>query len=112
VSALKLLAEDDDVFNRFRWEAGQRRGGERVRSALQFGGVLNLQARRVRREPADAVISLLSIGFEPAGDEDPGGVVVLHFSGDGDFRLTVECVDAVLADVSEPWPTPRRPGHG
>jgi hypothetical protein len=38
-------------------------------------------------------------------------VVRLAFAGDGDLALTVECVDAALADVSPPWPTPRTPAH-
>jgi hypothetical protein len=25
--------------------------------------------------------------------------------------VSVECLDIALADVSEPWPTPRKPGH-
>ena len=33
-------------------------------------------------------------------------VVMSGCSGGGDLRAAVECVDAVLADVSEPWPTP------
>ena len=41
----------------------------------------------------------------------PGGVVTLSCAGGGDLRAVVECVDAVLADVSEPWPTPRSPAH-
>lgn len=94
------------AFNRFRWEAGSR---QRVRSALQIGGVLSLQARKIRRDRRDAVVELLAIGFE-AG-EPPGGVLTLSFAGGGDLRADVECVDAVLADVSEPWPTPRAPAH-
>jgi Protein of unknown function (DUF2948) len=47
--------------------------------------------------------------FEPG--EAPGGVVTLTCAGGGDLRATVECVDAVLADVSQPWPTPRKPAH-
>jgi hypothetical protein len=97
--------------NRFRWEAGDDHGGERVRAGLQFGGVLKLQARGVRREPAEAVICLLAIEFEPAGKGDPGGAVTLRFAGDADLRLEVECIDAAMADLSDPWPTPRRPGH-
>jgi hypothetical protein len=99
-------------FNRFRWERadGERRG-ERVRAGLQFGGVMKVQARNLRREPADAVVELLAIEFQPAGGDDPGGLVELRFAGGGDLRLEVECVDAVMADVSSPWPTPRRPGH-
>lgn len=94
------------AFNRFRWEAGVR---QRVRSALQVGGVLALQTRKIRRERKDGVLELLAIGFEPT--EAPGGVLTLSFAGGGDLRAEVECVDAVLADVSEPWPTPRAPAH-
>lgn len=94
------------VFNRFRWEAGER---QRVRSALQIGGVLSVQARRIRRERREGVLELLVIAFE-AG-EPPGGILTLSFAGGGDLRATVECVDAVLADVSSPWPTPRAPRH-
>jgi hypothetical protein len=49
------------AFNRFCWEAGER---QRVRSALQVGGVLGVKARRIRRDRKDAVIELLAISFE------------------------------------------------
>ncbi|TAL31996.1 MAG: DUF2948 family protein [Phenylobacterium sp.] len=94
------------AFNRFRWEAGER---QRVRSALQIGGVLSVQARRIRRERREGVLELLAIAFEPG--VPPGGILTLSFAGGGDLRATVECVDAVLADVSTPWPTPRAPRH-
>lgn len=94
------------AFNRYRWEAG---GRQRVRSALQIGGVMGLQQRKIRRDRRDAVVELLAIGFEPG--EAPGGVLTLTFAGGGDLRAEVECVDAVLADVSQPWPTPRAPVH-
>ncbi|MDB5447806.1 MAG: hypothetical protein JWQ97_3123 [Phenylobacterium sp.] len=94
------------AFNRYRWEAG---GGERVRSGLQLGGVLKVQARKIRRNAPDAVLEILAMTFEPG--EAPGGVVTLSFAGGGDLRASVECVEAVLADVSQPWPTPRKPAH-
>jgi len=94
------------AFNRFRWEADKR---QRIRSALQVGGVLKVEARKIRRDRRDAVLELLAIGFEPG--EAPGGVLTLSFAGGGDLRAQVECVDAVLADLSEPWPTPRAPAH-
>jgi hypothetical protein len=96
--------------NRFRWEGGER-SRERVRSALQFGDVIEVKARRIRREARDAVLELLAITFEPAGEEDPGGVVTLAFAGDGDLRLHVEAVEVLLSDLSAPWPTPRAPRH-
>jgi len=94
------------AFNRFRWEAGSR---QRVRSALQLGGVLEVQGRKIRRDRRDAVLELLAIAFEPG--EQPGGELTLSFAGGGDLRARVECVDAVLADISQPWPTPRAPAH-
>ncbi|MET0294886.1 MAG: DUF2948 family protein [Phenylobacterium sp.] len=93
------------AFNRFRWEAG----GERVRSALQLGGVLKVQQRRLRISARQAVVELLAVEFEPG--EAPGGHVVFRFAGDADLRVQVECVDAVLADLSQPWPSPRTPQH-
>lgn len=94
------------AFNRFRWEAGSR---ERIRSALQVGGVMGVQARKIRRDQRDAVLELLAIGFEATNP--PGGVVTFSFAGGGDLRAEVECIDAVLADLSAPWPTPRAPTH-
>jgi len=93
------------AFNRYRWE----RGGERVRSGLQLGSVLGVKARRLRRGAKDAVVELLTLAFEPG--EAPGGSIVLTFAGGGDLRVEVECVDAVLADLTVPWPTPREPAH-
>jgi hypothetical protein len=93
-------------FNRYRWEAG---GGERVRTALQLGSVMKLQTRRLRRDAPTSVVELLGLVFEPG--EAPGGVVTLAFAGGGDLRCEVECVDALMADISEPWPTPRAPSH-
>jgi len=99
--------------NRFRWETGGKKGAkgaERVRSALQFGDVAGVQARNLRRDAKGAVVSLMSIAFEPA-EEAPAGVVTLTFSGGGDMRVSVDCLDVALADVSDPWATPRTPGH-
>lgn len=98
------------AMNRFRWERPPNQaGGERVRSALQIGGVLGVQARRLKRDPRDAVVELLALDFQPG--DPPGGEVLLSFAGGADLRVTVECLDAILADVSQPWSTPRSPRH-
>jgi hypothetical protein len=96
------------AFNRFRWEETGKKG-ERIRSGLQLGGVMGVKARKLRREAKEAVVSLLSLTFEPG--EAPGGAVVFTFAGGGDLRAEVECLDVALADVSAAWPTPRKPGH-
>jgi hypothetical protein len=94
------------AFNRYRWETGE---SERVRSGLQLGGVLKVQTRKIRRGARDAVLEVLAVTFEP-GDA-PGGTITISCAGGGDLRAVVECIDAVLADVSAPWPTPRTPTH-
>ena len=96
------------VLNRFRWESGRQRG-ERDRTALQLGGVMSVQARKLRQGAPDAVLALLDIGFEPG--EAPGGTVAFVFAGGGDLRCVVECIDAALADVSGPWPAHGTPRH-
>jgi hypothetical protein len=96
------------LLNRFRWEAGAKRG-ERVRAALQLGGVLSVQARKLRQGAPEAVLALLDIGFEPG--EAPGGTVAFVFAGGGDLRCVVECIDAALADVSAAWPARGTPEH-
>jgi hypothetical protein len=36
---------------------------------------------------------------------------VLSFSGGGAIRLDVECIDAHLSDLTEPWPAKAKPKH-
>lgn len=96
------------ALNRFRWEAGAKTQ-ERVRCGLQLGGVMALQQRKLRRDAKKAVVELLAIRFE-AG-EAPGGAIILTFAGGGDLRAQVECIDVVVADVSEPWAASQRPSH-
>ena len=96
------------AFNRFRWEAADG-DGERVLSGFQLGGVQNVRARNLRREARDAVLELLAMTFEPAGA--PGGRITFAFADGGDLAVEVECIDAALADLCQPWRAPHRPGH-
>ena len=98
------------ALNRFVWEQAETaRGGERVRSALQIGSVLVVKARRLKRDPKDAVVELLALDFRPG--EAPGGELRLSFAGGADLSVEVECLDAVLADISQPWRTTHAPSH-
>ena len=94
------------ALNRYRWEAGD---GERVRAGLQLAGVLKVQTRKVKRGAPEAVLELLAVTFTPG--EPPGGTVTFSFAGGADLRASVECVEAVLADVSRPWSARRQPAH-
>lgn len=90
--------------SRFCWECG----GTRVMSGMQFGDVVAVKSRRLSRSP-DHALELLAMDFEP-GDA-PGGRVILMFAGGGDLRIDVECLDAVLTDLSERWPARVAPTH-
>lgn len=89
---------------RFCWECG----GTRVKAALQFGDVLAVKSRGM--PPArDTAMELLAVDFLP-GDA-PGGRVLMMFAGGGDLRIDVECLDAIVADLGEPWPARVAPVH-
>lgn len=92
------------AFSRFCWECG----GTRVMSAMQFGDVLAVKSRRLPRSP-DASLELLALDFEST--EAPSGRVILMFAGGGDLRVDVECLDAVVTDISERWPARVAPTH-
>ncbi|HWF64232.1 MAG TPA: DUF2948 family protein [Rhizomicrobium sp.] len=98
------------LLNRFRWE--ETKGpGTRVQAALRFDGVSKVQSQNVKLGAPEAVVSLLAIRFTPLGGDDPGGVVELTLAGGGAFRLTVECIDAELADLTRPWTARAKPDH-
>ena len=92
------------VLSRFCWECG----GTRVMAAMQFGDVQAVRSRRLPRLP-EAALELLALDFLPT--EAPGGQVMMMFAGGGDLRIDVECLDAVLTDLSERWPARVAPTH-
>ena len=96
------------ALNRFRWEAPTG-SGERVRAAVQLGGVTAVKARNLRPDAAEAVVQLLAVTFQPG--EAPGGVITFAFADDADLAADVECVDAAMADLSAPWSTAHKPEH-
>jgi hypothetical protein len=96
------------VVNRLQWESG---GKTRVRAGLHFDGVQKVQSHKVKLGADEAVISLLAVRFTPNDGEDPGGVIELVLAGGGAFRLTVECIDAELADMTSAWAARGKPDH-
>ena len=98
------------VLNRFCWEdCGEHQAGARVQTGLHFDGVLKVQSRDVRQQDPDALVGLLAMNFTP--DANAGGTVDLVLCGGGLIRLTVECIDTCLRDLSEPRPAVARPEH-
>ena len=105
------------LINRFRWEdkpAAEARGRslERVQSLLVIEDVSALKQQGLDRgEVKDAVLSLLTLAFEPG--EDGTGALVLTFAGDGALRAEVETVNVTLQDVTRPYraPSGQAPSH-
>jgi len=102
------------VVNRLKWESG---GKERVRAGLHFDGVLAVKSHNVKLGAKEAVVSILALTFTPRKVEegapnDPGGVIELVLAGGGAIRLEVECIDAALADLTQPWTAIATPDHG
>jgi hypothetical protein len=97
---------------RFDWQhaAGRRRGPYRRRLAgLSFARVLQTKAHNIRQDLEDGVLALLSISF--TAEDPPAGDIVLTFSGGGEIRLEVECIEARLEDLGPEWETAPRPSH-
>lgn len=96
------------VVNRLTWEAG---GKTRVRAGLHFDGVLKVQSSKVKLGAGEAVVSVLAIRFTPNEGEDPGGVIEIVLAAGGAIRLSVECIDAELTDMTAPWAARGTPDH-
>lgn len=91
--------------SRFRWEMGDdAKSHERVHAGLRFDTVGTVTYRGIRRSDRSQFLSLLTISYDE-------GVVVLHFSGGGMIRLSVDELHCVLEDFGEPWPTFSVPNH-
>ena len=103
------------MFNRFRWElvakdvAATQGDYERVRTGLHFDDVTAAKVLGISRANGEAVLELLSIGFEEKAA--PAGEVTLTFAGGGAIRLEVDCIEGLMRDVSDPWPAKTRPEH-
>lgn len=99
----------DVLLNRFRWEdrAAAARDGrpfERVRSVLSVLDVRQVTSQGLDMRDRDSILSALALEFEPG--EDGTGVLTLVLAGDGALRLSVECVNVMLTDVTRPYRAP------
>lgn len=97
------------LLNRFRWEdrdQAQLRGRkpERVQSMVVVGDVLAVASHGIERGDKDTILSILSLEF--VAGEELGGQLEITLAGDGAIRLTVECLDVSLVDVTRPYLAP------
>ena len=102
------------AMNRFAWEKAQKgswlkREYQRRRSCLHFDRVEAVKSTGIDREATETVLELLAIRFEP--HDNPSGDVLIDFAGGAGIRLSVECLEAQLADLGPAWSTDHAPRH-
>jgi Protein of unknown function (DUF2948) len=89
--------------------AGRGQPGVRRRALLRVERALGARIRGLPISDPNAVLSLLTVRFEPA--EAPGGTLILVFSGGAEIALTVECIELAVADLGPAWGALSRPDH-
>lgn len=99
------------LLNRFRWERGTGAVPERVQALLIINDVTAAATQGLDMTERELVLSLLAMDFTPGADGT--GTLDLVLAGDGTVRLSLECIDVALRDVSRPYAAPsgRVPAH-
>ena len=87
--------------SRYRWEMSEN---SRARCAFRLESVLKMQ-RQHWPEDSNTALAILAISTE-------ANHITIAFAGSASLRAEVECIDAVLEDVSPPWAVHHRPRHG
>jgi len=111
VSDIDFLARENRfilAMNRFVWENGERQN-VRTKSILHFERVTNVATRNIDLKNKETVLSLLAVIF--TATDTPAGNIDLVFSADAAIRLSVECIEAQLADMDVVWEASSKPRH-
>lgn len=89
--------------DRFDWLAANEDKPEfhRCRTGLRFERVFSCKCRGIDPADKDAVLNLLAVDFVES--DAPSGEVILTFEGDKALRLSVECLEAEIADIGPSW---------
>ena len=94
------------LMNRFCHESNDQ---QRIRTAIHFDYVENLQTRNINKDDKDETLVLLAIKFDET--KKPSGSITLEFSGNKAINLLVENIEVFLTDIGDPWVTNKKPDH-
>lgn len=98
------------LMNRYDWASDNGRSkGLRKRAALHFSGVTHAAFAGFDPAAPEGVVELLAIVFTPT--DAPSGIVELQLAGGGTIRLTVDYLEARLADLGAAWAASAKPKH-
>lgn len=81
----------------------------RAQSGIRFDSVLGVRTRGIDRSDPEAMAVLLDVIFEQT--DKPAGIITLIFAGGGELQADVECLDVILADVTDARETDKLPLH-
>lgn len=81
----------------------------RITTGIRIDSVMRFQSAGVDRSNPDAFAVILGVSFEIV--DKPDGVLMIDLAGGGAFRMDVECLDMLLADVGDPRSTSHTPHH-
>jgi hypothetical protein len=97
------------VLKRFDWLSAEAGAPQRAQAGLHFEHVRKAALHGFRQDRPDDILNLLNIEFTPG--EAPSGDVTLVFSGGCAVRLSVDCLEARMADLGPRWRVRHAPGH-
>ncbi|MTI18847.1 DUF2948 family protein [Rhodobacteraceae bacterium RKSG542] len=99
------------AMNRFAWDEAESAPdtNQRHRAVLRISRIESLQCKNIDQANKDTVLSLLALRFQP--EIEPGGRLILEFSGGAAMAANVECLEVQLADLGARWATSNRPHH-
>ena len=98
------------LMNRYDWTSDVKRSkGLRKRAAIHFEAVTHAAFAGFDPTAPEGVLNLLAIQFKPT--DAPSGIVELSFAGGGTVRLTVDYLEARLADLGAAWAATAKPTH-
>ena len=104
------------LLTRFCWEINDLSKKKdtcfkRVNSIMIFDNVLSVKSKGIRQSRSDMITSLLTFDYNFLCFEKQS--IDLIFSGDAQITIDIECIEAFLKDVSEPFESTssKRPDH-
>ena len=104
------------LINRFCWELNdlsKKKSSNmlRINSIMSFNSVLSVKSVGIQQNNTTDITSLLTLNYNFFTFEKQD--IDLIFSGNSQITLNIECIDAFLKDVSEPFEstTSKLPKH-
>ena len=94
------------LINRFCWELNDLSKKKslnmlRINSIMSFNSVLSVKSVGIQQNKTSDITSLLTLNYNFMTFEKQA--IDLIFSGNSQITLNIECIDAYLKDISEPF---------